>query len=63
MFNVTGFQIPGYNDATTGEPIGTDDAKETSGTTPKSYIIPPVLWMVIFLVVGYIGLTYLVEGE
>jgi hypothetical protein len=63
MLNITGFQIPGYNDTTSGEPIGMEDAKEASNTAPKNYIIPPVLWMVAFLVIGYLGLAYLVEGE
>jgi len=63
MMNVTGFQIPGYNNTVTGEPIGTDDAKEASGTAPKNYMIPPVLWMVAFLIIGYVGLSFLVEGE
>lgn len=60
--NLTAFQIPGYSPEG-GEQVSADVVRESSDTTPKNYLIPPVVWMVIFLVVGYIGLSYLVEGE
>ena len=62
MISVTGFQIPGYTGNGGSEPEVVN-AVEASGTEPKNYVIPTVFWMIAFLVIGYVGLAYLVEGE
>ncbi len=52
-FVIAGYEVPGSASATLG----------SSQTEAKPYAIPPVLWMVMFLVVGYIGLRLLLaEG-
>jgi hypothetical protein len=53
--SVTAFAIPGYEtpDAAPYEPES--DPKATP------YKVPPVAWMVIFLLVGYFGIRWLLE--
>jgi hypothetical protein len=59
MFNLSTFNIPGYSPKGAFAP---EEMKDSSDTTPApSYKIPPVVWMVLFLIVGYIGLSFMVE--
>ena len=57
---VAGFQLPGYEPPNA---VLLADQPESSDVSPKSYTIPPVVWPVLFLVIGYLGIMYLVEGE
>jgi hypothetical protein len=57
MLKISGFSLPGYND---DSPDALPLAEASDSKAPV-YKIPPVLWMVIFLVVGYIGLRWVME--
>jgi hypothetical protein len=60
---ITTFQVPGYAEGLqTGMPITNDlGGKTTAGISNAKQIIPPTIWMIIFLVVGYVGLRFLLE--
>jgi len=54
----TSFEIPGYNvpDAAPANANGNDRQRPAA-----PYSIPPAVWMVVFLVVGYMGVRFLME--
>jgi hypothetical protein len=63
---ITTFQVPGYAEGLqVGVPTTNDlGGKATAGTPNTSAAttaFPPAVWMVIFLVVGYVGLRWLIE--
>ncbi len=56
MFALTGYppsEVPG----------GVPSTNDAGGSLPAqaSYVIPPVVWMFVFLVVGYVGLRMMME--
>ncbi len=55
--SVTGFTIPGYDVPDAYDTPETSDQQSQA----KPYKIPPVAWMIIFLVVGYFGLRMVLE--
>lgn len=55
MMNPTAFSIPGY-DVPEAFP-----QREASETKAAPYAIPPVVWMFILLLVGYMGVRMLLE--
>lgn len=57
------FQIVGYppSGINSGVPSVNDTGAAATLTTLESYTIPPVVWMFIFLAVGYVGLRLLLE--
>ena len=56
---VASFQIPGYNPPNATPP---EVAQDSSDASPKpGYKIPPVVWPILFLVIGYIGVHFMVE--
>lgn len=54
---VDAFMLPGYDipDALPAEVANDNQTKATA------YKIPPVIWMIFFLVVGYVGLRMVLE--
>jgi hypothetical protein len=54
-YGVTAFSIPGYD---TPDAFPEDETQKTEATP---YAIPPVLWMLFFLFIGYIGIRFLLE--
>lgn len=57
MGGPVGFSVPGWG-GKTDEPVP-DGAGSQQAATP--YKIPPVVWMVLFLVVGFVGVRMLME--
>lgn len=51
----TAFVAPGYN------PPNAESVQGAYDSHPASYNIPPVAWMIAFLLIGYIGLRFLLE--
>lgn len=61
MNGVVALSIPGYGQ---GLGIGipaTNDLGGTAATQAVNYRIPPAVWMVVFLVLGYVGLRMILE--
>jgi hypothetical protein len=60
---ITTFQVTGYAEGLqTGIPITNDlGGKTTAGISNAKAGLSPAIWMVIFLVVGYVGLRLLLE--
>jgi hypothetical protein len=53
--SATAFSIPGYD-----VPDAFQET-EASDTRAEPYKIAPAIWMIIFLVLGYVGLRVLIE--
>lgn len=57
MFSITGMATsPDGNNEGFDSPTG-----ESKPAPVTAYTIPPVIWMIIFLVGGYLGLRYIME--
>ena len=54
MFDIGG---PGY-----GIPGANKNDPDTATPTMTPYKIPPVVWVIVFLVAGYIGVRSIMEG-
>lgn len=54
--DVTAFAPAGYN-----PPGAFDVGGDGSANTAKPYAIPPFVWMLLFLFLGYVGIRLLVE--
>ena len=52
------FGLPGLNENTDTNNSGFDSAPAPS---MQAYTIPPVVWMILFLVAGYFGVRYFME--
>lgn len=62
MNGVVSVAIPGYAPGLAGKiPANTNDMGATSTAATQVLRIPPVVWMFVFLVVGYLGLKMLLE--
>jgi hypothetical protein len=60
--NVVMAVIPGYDPSPNTRIPFTDNTGGSSVTDTKvDYKIPPVVWMFVFLVVGYVGLRLMME--
>lgn len=57
MFSVAG----GINQTAAPEVQGFDSPEGESKPVGSAYVIPPVLWMIVFLIGGYIGLRWVME--
>ena len=56
------FQLPGgINDSVAPDNQGFDSPAGESVPAAATYTIPPVVWMLIFLIGGYIGLRWVME--
>ena len=57
------FALVGYPPDNISAPVPSVNDAGAAGalTTLESYTIPPVVWMFIFLAVGYVGLRMLLE--
>lgn len=61
MPQIVTLDVPGYSQGLgIGVPV-TNDMGGATGLQAANYKIPPALWMVIFLVIGYVGLRMLLE--
>lgn len=60
--NITTFDVPGYG---AGLQVGIPKANDLGGATAAagftSQKVPPAVWMIVFLVVGYVGLRLLLD--
>lgn len=62
MSGVVTVSIPGYAPGLAGQVRDTNDAGAVQAApTAGAFRIPPVLWMFVFLVVGYVGLRMILE--
>lgn len=62
MNGVVTVSIPGYAPGLAGKVPDTNDAGAVQAAPATgSFRIPPVVWMFIFLVVGYVGLRMILE--
>jgi hypothetical protein len=60
----SGIRINMFNPGATTQPPNMGDINSPvsqSGGAAKSYTIQPVVWMFVFLIVGYLGLRWLNE--
>ncbi len=55
--------IPGYSAGVAGDIPATNNAGGSAVFGMQTDDMPPVIWMFVFLVVGYVGLRMLLEGE
>lgn len=58
---ITTFDVPGY---AAGLPqVGVPNTNDYGGVSglSQNYKIPPVFWMIVFLVIGYVGLRLLLD--
>lgn len=53
-------QIPGYS-APSDSDSALNDGNADKAQKEQSYKIPPLVWMVLFLVIGYAGIRMLLE--
>jgi hypothetical protein len=63
---ITTVQVPGYAEGIqVGVPTTNDLGGKTTAGTPNTSAgvgtFPPAVWMVIFLVVAYVGLRWMIE--
>ena len=59
---VVSLVIPGYSDAPNSIPE-TNNAGGAAIQDMQATGLPPVVWMLVFLVTSYVGLRLLLEGE
>ena len=58
------FNVPGMVTNPNGNNEGFDSPSGESKPAPATaYTIPPVVWMIVFLAVGYFGLRWIMEDE
>lgn len=57
MFNLPG----GINDSVAPDNQGFDSPSGESVPAAQTYTIPPVVWVFFFLIVGYIGVRWVME--
>lgn len=55
--SIDAFRLPGYETPDALPPASDVQTQQTA----KPYNIPPVIWMVLFLVIGYVGVRFLLE--
>lgn len=56
-----GISLPGLNQKTDDNNSGFNSPIGESSPDMQAYTIPPVLWVIVFLIVGYIGIRYFME--
>lgn len=56
------FSLPGgINDSVAPDNQGFDSPEGESGPTSATYTIPPVVWIFVLLVGGYVGVRWIME--
>ncbi len=61
LLNPVNFSLPGVNvQETEGNNSGMNSIPESTPDL-KPYVIPPVFWVFVFLIVGYIGVRFFME--
>lgn len=55
------FSLPGLNENTDSNNSGFDSPSDEKSKTMEAYKIPPVLWVLIFLIGGYLIVRFALE--
>ncbi len=61
MPQIVALDIPGYAQGLNPGIPATNDVGASAGLQSANYKIPPVVWMIAFLVIGYVGLRMMLE--
>lgn len=55
------FSLPGLNENTDTNNSGFNSPSGEESKTMEAYKIAPVFWMMFFIIVGYVGLRYVMD--
>lgn len=55
--------IPGYSSGVAGDIPAINNAGGSAIFDMQTDGLPPVIWMFLFLIIGYVGLRMLLEGK